>query len=425
MEGYKIDYDNLDVEALMTQIRKKVLEKKATSRATQSSQGIMKVSSGKVTDPKKSKSSKPDKGRPARKTKAAAGKEKLKREDESGAPLVFSSQQEKIQQDQVETLERIDDLERTLSRFEDLEQRIVEKMRSTRFEDLQDDDFVTEALQCIGEWNISISIEDLYRSHPSLKGKIIRSIRGITSKLFKLVMNIDVLFPQFHKQAVLNQTYIILLHTLVQEISNLNNLLYDQKRDLLYDLESLKRDLVQLRLEKEQLLLEKDRIREELLQQYQIADQISKDLRDVRDELVDSVINVRDELVENMLTDKRELLQTFAHDLSRLEYKLDTDLKRSWGELVRDMTSDKNDFRRSINSIDNDIQQIDYKLDGLKGLIEGQRQQIEYIQARQRALEKLAVLREEQKAAGQKTTEIQRGRYKSGKNRTVSKKGNR
>lgn len=310
MDTFKIDYENLDVDAIMAQVRQRVNEKKGLlySEADLANLGSLEL------------------------------------------PSPLPPERQDPDRDRIPVPDMPEIPPPSLRTIAPLEQKIARSMRSTRFEDVQHDDFVTEALRCVGEWNINVSLEDLYKSSPSFKGKMVRRIRNINRKLFKLVMNIDVLFPQFHRQAILNQTYVQLFHTLVRELSDLLNRVVAGDRDLRTDLDNVHRDLHQL-------------------------------LRD----------NIRD----------------LSADIARV----DADLKQTRGELMRDMANDKNDFMRAINSQDEVIKQLHYKVDNLRGLIEGQKQQIEYLTLRQRALEKLAVLREETKEEAPASGELEPGRY--------------
>ncbi len=302
MDTFRIDYDKIDVEAIMAQIRQRVREKKEVlySEAELERLGGLELPPSSPPEPKDV--------------------------ERDALPLP-------------EVPER-----REVARTEE---RIAERMKDVSLDDIKDEDFVTEALRCVGEWNIALSVEDLYRSSPGIKGKIIQGIRAINRRLFKMVMNIDVLFPQLHKQAILNQTYVVLLHTLVQELSLLNNKI--------------------------------DRL----------APEVSK----LQAELTTSVES------------------------------LDADLKQTRAELVRDIMSDKNDFSRGVNQLRNDIEKLEYKIDGLRGVIEGQKHQIEYLQSRQGALEQLAVLKdEESEAPARKTGELERGRYQGGKGKSGKQK---
>jgi hypothetical protein len=302
MDTFRIDYDKIDVEAIMAQIRQRVREKKEVlySDAELEHLGGLKL---------------PPSAEPA-----------AKDPDRDAVPL--PSVPPKADGPRVE-------------------ERITDRLKEVKLDDIKDEDFVTEALRCVGDWNIAISIDDLYRSSPGLKGKIVRMVRSINRRLFKLVMNIDVLFPQLHKQAILNQTYVVLLHTLVQELSLLNNKI---------------------------------------------------------DRLAPEVSRLQGELTSSVQT-------------------LDADLKRTRAELIRDIVSDKNDFNRGINQVANEIEKLEFKIDGLRGAIEGQKHQIEYLQARQRALEELAVLKDEQpRNSRQKTTDLPRGRYQAGKGKREKRK---
>ena len=285
MDTFQIDYDKLDVEMIMARIRQRVREKK---QAIYSDAELERLGGLELPSPVPPCPKDPDRDR---------------------VPVP------------------------EIPEFE-VPERLARRMRETALDDIKDTGFVTEAMRCVGEWNININVDDLYRSsHRGLRGKIINAIRSVNRKLFKLVMNVDVLFPQLHRQAILNQTYVVLLHTLVQEISLLNNKI----------------------------------------------DRLGPELSRLQAELTQSV------------------------------EALDADIKRDRAESLRD----RNDLSCSVNQIVNDFEQLRYKVEGIKGLIEGQRHQLEYVQARQRALEQLAVLKEEKpEGPGRKAAEIPRGRYR-------------
>jgi hypothetical protein len=80
----------------------------------------------------------------------------------------------------------------------------------------------TEELHRLKEnWNVSISLESIYKSHPNLKGSIIYWIRKRLRPIARLFFNIDVLFPEFHKQSKINLSYAHLLHNLIFELTKL------------------------------------------------------------------------------------------------------------------------------------------------------------------------------------------------------------
>jgi uncharacterized phage infection (PIP) family protein YhgE len=297
METFQIDYDKLDVEAIMARIRQRVREKK---EVLYTEQDLKKLGGLQLPDPLPPKRKDPDR--------------------------------HKVPVPEVPKI--------------DLKHRITERTKELQLDDIKDTDFVTEAMKCVGEWNVNITLEDLYKSHPNWKGKIIQGIRAVNRRLFKLVMNIDVLFPQFHRQAVINQTNVVVLHALVQEISQLSNELHR---------------------------------------------------------------------LSNHLTGRLDEINT---GLTNAVSELDADLKKTRAEILRDQANDKNDFQRSINQVRDDIEQLEYKIGSLRGLIEGQRLQLEYVQARQRALEQMAVLKDEKPEEPKaKTTNIPKGRYRPRKTR--------
>lgn len=308
MDNFQIDYENLDVEAIMAQVRQRVKEKKGVvyQQADLDSLGGLELPSPKPP-------------------------EKMK-------PVTYPEYSPEIK-------EKVEPIFREI---ETLDLLITERMKDTRFQEIQDEDFVTEALNCVGEWNINITREDLYRSTPGVKGKIISGIRSINRKLFKMVMNIDVLFPQFHRQAVLNQTYVQLFHTMVGEM---------------------------------------DKILEKIVSKDVIAHDMNKFTDHIKD---------------------------LYNEIS----KVDADLKNTHNELIRDMGHDKNDFRAALSSQNEIIAELQYKIDALmplKGIIESQKQEIEYLKARQDSLEKLAVLkpREGEAKKGRKSSDLEKGRYQS------------
>lgn len=310
MDNFQIDYENLDVEAIMAQVRQRVKEKKGVvyQQADLDSLGGLELPSPKAPE-----------------------KMEVKHYQEYHPDLP-------------------DPVRPVVREIQALDLLITERMKDTRFQEIQDEDFVTEALNCVGEWNINITREDLYRSTPGFKGKIISGIRSINRKLFKMVMNIDVLFPQFHRQAVLNQTYVQLFHTLVQEMGNLF-----------------------------------DKI-------------VSKDV-------IDHDVRVLSERINNNMNEIANI---------------DEDLKKTHNELVKDMAHDKNDFRAALTTQNAIIAELQFKIDNLmplKGIIESQKQEIEYLKARQDSLEKLAVLKDEDPADKKirKSSDLEKGRYQKEK----------
>ena len=310
MDNFQIDYENLDVEAIMAQVRQRVKEKKGIvyQQADLDSLGSLELPSPKPP-------------------------EKMKVE---GYPEYKPDIEEPIKA--------------VAREIESLDLLITERMKDTRFQEIQDEDFVTEALNCVGEWNINITREDLYRSTPGIKGKIISGIRSINRKLFKMVMNIDVLFPQFHRQAVLNQTYVQLFHTIVREMGN-------------------------------------------LFQE----------------------MNAREEMIAHDIKNISHLTGNI-NDINKEITNIDYDLKKTRKEILEDMANDKNAFRAAITTQNEIIAELQYKIDALmplKGIIESQKQEIEYLKARQDSLEKLAVLKPqaEEEKKGRKSSDLEKGRY--------------
>ncbi len=80
----------------------------------------------------------------------------------------------------------------------------------------------TEELHRLKEnWNVSISLESIYKSHPSLKGSIIYWLRKRLRPVTRLLFNLDVFFPEFHKQSKINLSFAHLLHNLIFELTKL------------------------------------------------------------------------------------------------------------------------------------------------------------------------------------------------------------
>ena len=320
-ETFKIDYENLDVEAVMAQIRQRVREKKGL---VYSDAELEKLGGLKLPDPKKPVHKDPDR-------------------DRIEPP---------------ETPEGMDTIPRNVLHLEEL---ITRRMEAQTFEEIQDDDFVIEATRCVGDWNIDIHLEDLYKSSPGAKGKIIEAIRSINRKLFKFTMNIDVLFPEFHKQSMLNRTYVKLFHALVKEISAVPNRFAENEEEL----KQLHANIHNLRLTNKQI-----------------------------HELITENVNY------------------LAKDITQV----DNDLKQTRAEIMQDFTNDRNHMMNNINQHSDDIKELQFKVDNLRGLIEGQRQQLEYMLARQKALESLAVLKEDDESEDiRKSSELKPGRYKAAK----------
>lgn len=81
---------------------------------------------------------------------------------------------------------------------------------------------LTEELHRLKEgWNISVSLESIYKSHANIKGNIIYWIRKRLRPTSKLLFNLDVLFPEFHKQSKVNLSFAHLLHNLIFELTKL------------------------------------------------------------------------------------------------------------------------------------------------------------------------------------------------------------
>ena len=80
----------------------------------------------------------------------------------------------------------------------------------------------TEELHRLKEnWNVSISLESIYKSHPSRKGSIIYWLRKRLRPVTRLFFNLDVFFPEFHKQSKVNLSFAHLLHNLIFELTKL------------------------------------------------------------------------------------------------------------------------------------------------------------------------------------------------------------
>ena len=321
MDTFRIDYDKIDVEAIMAQIRQRVREKKEVLYSDAELARLGGVTLPPTTEP-----------------------EKLDPERDSVA--------EPLEPEYAELPTRG-------PRPGPVARDIGERVRRLNLDDIKDTEFVTEALGCVGEWNIDIAVDDLYRtSKGGIKGAFLRLMRSINRRLFKLTMNIDALFPQLHKQSQLNQTYVVVLHSLVQEISH--------------------------------LAVEYNTV-------AGVLNRLSGDFHRTRSELVDDINTVS--------ADLRDAVGSIQ--------SLDNDVKRVQFELQRDLSSSHNHLSREVNLLRDDFARLERKLDSLRGQVEGQRQQLEYVQARQRALEQLAVLRDEEPPAGGKTSEIPRGRYQA------------
>jgi len=117
--------------------------------------------------------------------------------------------------------QQIEKKKRVLYTEEELEELAKTKLSSYIHSSEVRSSFAEELQALKADWNISISLESLYKSHPNLYGRIIYRIRKLLRPLVKFFMNIDVLFPEFHKQSKLNLNFAHLLHNLILELTKL------------------------------------------------------------------------------------------------------------------------------------------------------------------------------------------------------------
>ena len=117
--------------------------------------------------------------------------------------------------------QQIEKKKRVLYTEEELEDLAKAKLRSYIHSSEVRSSFAEELHALNAEWNISISLESLYKSHPNLYGRLIYRIRKLLRPVTRFFMNIDVLFPEFHKQSKLNLNYAHLLHNLILELTKL------------------------------------------------------------------------------------------------------------------------------------------------------------------------------------------------------------
>ena len=131
--------------------------------------------------------------------------------------------------------QQIEKKKRVLYTEEELEELAKTKLSSYVHSSEVRSAFAEELQALKADWNISISLESLYKSHPSLYGRVIYRIRKLLRPLVKFFMNIDVLFPELHKQSKLNLNFTHLLHNLILELTKLR-LEHDELKSRLEDL---------------------------------------------------------------------------------------------------------------------------------------------------------------------------------------------
>ncbi|TKJ36124.1 hypothetical protein CEE39_00320 [bacterium (candidate division B38) B3_B38] len=117
--------------------------------------------------------------------------------------------------------QQIEKKKRVLYTEEELEELAKTKLSSYIHSSEVKSSFAEELQALKADWNISISLESLYKSHPSLYGRMIYRIRKLLRPVTRFFMNIDVLFPEFHKQTKLNLNFAHLLHNLILELTKL------------------------------------------------------------------------------------------------------------------------------------------------------------------------------------------------------------
>jgi len=116
---------------------------------------------------------------------------------------------------------QIEKKKRVLYTEEELKELAKSKLSSYIHSSEVKSSFAEELQALKADWNVSISLESLYKSHPNLYGRVIYRIRKFLRPVARFFMNIDVLFPEFHKQSKLNLNLAHLLYNLILELTKL------------------------------------------------------------------------------------------------------------------------------------------------------------------------------------------------------------
>ena len=132
--------------------------------------------------------------------------------------------------------QQIEKKKRVLYSEKELEELAKTKLSSYIHSSEVKSSFAEELQALKADWNISISLESLYQSHPSLYGRMIYRARKLLRPIVKFFMNIDALFAELHKQAKLNLNFAHLFHNLILEFTKLK-LDHDELRNRFDDLQ--------------------------------------------------------------------------------------------------------------------------------------------------------------------------------------------
>lgn len=132
--------------------------------------------------------------------------------------------------------QQIEKKKRVLYSEKELEELAKTKLSSYIHSSEVKSSFAEELQALKADWNISISLESLYKSHPNLYGRMIYRARKLLRPIVKFFMNIDALIAELHKQAKLNLNFAHLFHNLILEFTKLR-LEHDDLKSHLDDLQ--------------------------------------------------------------------------------------------------------------------------------------------------------------------------------------------
>lgn len=292
MTTFKIDYEKVDVESIMSQIRQRVKEKTGIVYKKEDLERLGSLDLS-VPEPPERKGFTPD----------------LPDIDEPGNIEIDNE-----------------------GRFFDLDLDTIQREEKRQHPD------------------VHVHKHELLQTGPGLKGKVVRFFRKIFSKLFKLTMNIDVFLFKY-------------------------NQLIDIQDDRFHYLER-----AQDRIE-DQMMMNMHRIKDYLLSEFRVMNQ-------------------------GML-ERTEQLNEPIQELNEQLYNLETRVN----DIHKDMLTDKHDHDEDLTYL---RFLVDNMKDNLRGIVEGQRLQLEYMLLRQRTLEKMVVLKEDEEEEVKKSSDLEKGRYRGG-----------
>jgi len=290
MTTFKIDYDSIDVEAIMAQIRQRVKEKKGV---VYTDDDLRNLSALELEKPKEVKMP----------------------EGEEFVPLQFPERVEfnppprQVFHDQL---------------MEQLSEQIVNNFLK----------YVDELEKNGGRWNLHFEPKDHIKVNPGLKGKYHEKLRRYFVKVLDRTYNVNAIMDEIHRQWHINY----LVHDTMLRQQNFNEVMIEKSADL-----------------------------------YQSAlDHIKH------------VTNIYEKEFDHM---RKALLMLHEEHHNHMQ-------------IVKAAEARERQMQQEIRQ--------------LRGIIEGQRQQIDYMLQRQRTLEKMAVLKDDSKdEAKKKSSDLEKGRYGS------------